>query len=226
MLSILISIFLGKFRTAARVAATAAKTQEMSQMRCSGKRYPAASVSLLVAVGLAVGGCGSTGNSSAASCLSKSIQSLPGGNLANTRDVASPITSSNVSQLGVAWCVPVESTGATKAAGLANGYATTPVVVNGVVYIQDQESNVMAIRLATGKVLWTHNYNSLNGGPGPIGQGGWPSGYPWGTSRPGLEMPGYPASQRAELGLRSDSDGCRRGPRGGVIRGDAHRRQS
>ena len=90
---------------------------------------------------------------------------LPGGNLANTRDVTSPITSSNVSTLGVAWCVPVESTGVTRAAGLADGYVTTPVVVNGVVYTQDQESNVMAIRLATGKVLWTHNYNSLNGGP-------------------------------------------------------------
>ncbi len=90
---------------------------------------------------------------------------LPGGNLANTRDVASPITSSDVATLGVAWCVPVELTGVTHAAGLANGYTTTPVVVNGVVYTQDQESNVMAIRLATGKVLWTHNYNSLNGGP-------------------------------------------------------------
>ena len=112
-------------------------------------------------------------------CLSKGVQSaapeatagaaadwtLPGGDLANTRDVASAITSSNVAQLGVAWCVPVESTGATKAAGIANGYATTPVVVNGVVYTQDQESNVMAIRLATGQVLWTHTYNSLNGGP-------------------------------------------------------------
>jgi alcohol dehydrogenase (cytochrome c) len=39
------------------------------------------------------------------------------------------------------------------------------VVVNGVVYTQDIESNVMAIRLATGKVLWTHNYSSPNGGP-------------------------------------------------------------
>ena len=39
---------------------------------------------------------------------------LPGGNLANTRDVASPITSSNVATLGVAWCVPVESTGASR----------------------------------------------------------------------------------------------------------------
>jgi len=132
-------------------------------------------MTLLVAASLAVGGCGSTGNSPAAGCLSKPVQSaapgaaagwtLPGGNLQNTRAVASQITSSNVSTLGVAWCVPVESTGSARAAGLADGYATTPVVVNGVVYTQDQESNVMAIELATGKVLWTHDYNSLNGGP-------------------------------------------------------------
>jgi len=131
-----------------------------------------AGVTLVVVASLA--GCGSNSNSSAATaCSAKPAAAtddtagwtLPGGNLANTRDVASPITSSNVSTLGVAWCVPVESTGVTKAAGLANGYATTPVVVNGVVYTQDQESNVMAIRLATGKVLWTHTYNSLNGGP-------------------------------------------------------------
>ncbi len=142
-------------------------------------------VILMVAVGLAVGGCGGSAKSGVASCLAKQAGSgtlrsapgvspnpavpagwtLPGGNLANTRDVASAITSSNVSTLRVAWCVPVESTGSTRAAGFADGYATTPVVVNGVVYTQDQESNVMAIRLATGKVLWTHNYNSLNGGP-------------------------------------------------------------
>jgi alcohol dehydrogenase (cytochrome c) len=144
-------------------------------MRYLVRRPAVASVTLVVAAGLAVVGCGSSGGPAAAGCLSKGVQSaasgaaagwtLPGGNLANTRDVASPITSSNVAQLGVAWCVPVESTGVTKAAGFANGYATTPVVVNGVVYIQDQESNVMAIRLATGAVLWTHDYNSLNGGP-------------------------------------------------------------
>jgi len=144
-------------------------------MKCLVKRPVVASVTVLVTASLAVGGCGGAAKSSTAGCVSKPVQSaasgaaadwtLPGGNLANTRDVASPITSSNVARLGVAWCVPVESTGVTKAAGLANGYATTPVVVNGVVYIQDQESNVMAIKLATGKVLWTHNYNSLNGGP-------------------------------------------------------------
>jgi alcohol dehydrogenase (cytochrome c) len=39
------------------------------------------------------------------------------------------------------------------------------VVVHGVVHTQDLESNVMAINLATGKVLWRHDYSSPNGGP-------------------------------------------------------------
>jgi glucose dehydrogenase len=81
--------------------------------------------------------------------------------MANTRDVASSITTSNVSRLGVAWTVPLRiSTAHTDGA-----YASTPVVVHGVVYVQDLESNVTAIRLATGQVLWRHDYNSPNGGP-------------------------------------------------------------
>jgi len=42
--------------------------------------------------------------------------------------------------------------GARGAAGLSDGFATKPVVVNGVVYTQDLESIVMAIRLATRQV--------------------------------------------------------------------------
>ncbi len=90
---------------------------------------------------------------------------LPGANLQNTRDVASAITSSNVRALGVAWCVPVESTGEAASVHFPDGIATTPVIVDGVVYLQDLESNVMAIKLATGRVLWTHDYSSPNGGP-------------------------------------------------------------
>jgi hypothetical protein len=86
---------------------------------------------------------------------------LPGGNLQNTRDVASAINSSNVSKLGVAWTVPL----GIPITHTDGAYATTPVVVNSVVYVQDLESNVMAISLATGKVLWRHTYNSPNGGP-------------------------------------------------------------
>jgi outer membrane protein assembly factor BamB len=138
---------------------------------------------VLVAAGLAAGGCASSKPSATAGCSgghgaasaassaptgspgAAAAWTLPGANLQNTRDVASPITSSNVSTLGVAWCVPIESTGEARKVGLADGYATTPVVVHGVVYVQDLESNVMAIKLATGKLLWTHNYSSPNGGP-------------------------------------------------------------
>src|SRR6266481_1524040 len=139
----------------------------MSRMRSLVNRSGVATAALAVAAGLAVGGCGSGSNSSASNCSAKSAATsglataaggssnpavapgwtLPGGTLANTRDVASPITSSNVSTLGVAWCVPIESTGGAGAVGVTDGYSTTPVVVNGVVYLQDMESNVMAIRL-------------------------------------------------------------------------------
>jgi outer membrane protein assembly factor BamB len=148
-------------------------------------------VTVLAATGLAVAGCSSsTPGASAPGCSGKqagaaataptstaspgvaTAWTLPGGNLQNTRDVASAITAANVAQLGVAWCVPIESTGATAAAGLTDGYSTNPVVVNGVAYTQDIESNVMAIRLATGKVLWTHNYSSVNGGPDGVNVAG------------------------------------------------------
>ncbi len=168
-------------------------------MKYLAHRPAVAIVNLTSAAGLAAAGCTSSKATSAtASCTAKpraashatrqsqpssapttsanpavaAAWTLPGGNLGNTRDVASAVTAANVSTLGVAWCVPVESTGVTKAAGLANGYATTPVVVSGVVYLQDLESNVMAIRLATGEVLWTRTYNSINGGPDGVNVAG------------------------------------------------------
>jgi alcohol dehydrogenase (cytochrome c) len=145
-----------------------------------------AGVTLVAAAGLAVGGCTTTASSSIApGCLARHAAAgaaggepggphgpavaaswtRPGGNLANTRDVAGAITAANVADIGVAWCVPVESTGLARTVGLTDGYSTSPVVVNGVLYTQDLESNVMAIELAAGKVLWTRNYSSDNGGP-------------------------------------------------------------
>jgi alcohol dehydrogenase (cytochrome c) len=101
------------------------------------------------------------GTAQAATGLPAAGWTQPGADLANTRDVASTITSANVSRLGVAWTVPLTNS----TAHTDGTYATTPVVVNGVVYTQDLESDVMAISLTTGKVLWTHDYNSPNGGP-------------------------------------------------------------
>jgi outer membrane protein assembly factor BamB len=64
-----------------------------------------------------------------------------------------------VSTLGVAWTLPITAHGAFGA------YATTPVAANGVLYTQDLDSNVQAINLTSGKVIWTHKYNSPNEGP-------------------------------------------------------------
>jgi alcohol dehydrogenase (cytochrome c) len=165
-------------------------TLEMNQMGYFVNRTGVAGVAVLVAAGLAVGGCSSSGSGSGspstASCFAKhaavsppgsapggtpnpaaaSAWTLPGANLANTRDVASSVSSANVSELGVAWCAPV------RAFSPLFDYATTPVVVNGVVYTQDLDSDVTAIKLSTGKALWTHDYNSLNGGPDGVNVAG------------------------------------------------------
>jgi len=147
-----------------------------------GRRAAVAGAALVVAAGL-IAGCSSSSSSSSSgsstlSCPSKRAAAVtgtapaatglpaagwtqPDADLASTRYVTSAITSANVSKLGVAWTVPL-TMNTTHTDG---AYAATPVIVNGVVYVQDLDSNVYAISLATGKVLWTHDYNSANGGP-------------------------------------------------------------
>ena len=148
-----------------------------------GTRRPAvAGAALVVAAALIAGGCSSSSSSGSSSstlaCPSKRGTAVtgtapaatgrpaagwtqPDADLASTRYVTSAITGANVSKLGVAWTVPL-TMNTTHTDG---AYATTPVIVNGVVYVQDLDSNVFAISLATGKVLWTHDYDSPNGGP-------------------------------------------------------------
>src|SRR5579862_9880893 len=141
-----------------------------------------ASAALVVATPLIAVGCSTSSSSSsspgALACPSKRGATVtgtapaatgtpaagwtqPDADLGSTRYVASGITSANVSKLGVAWTMPLTmNTSHTDGA-----FASTPVIVNGVVYVQDLDSNVYAINLATGRVLWTHHYGSLNGGP-------------------------------------------------------------
>jgi alcohol dehydrogenase (cytochrome c) len=94
----------------------------------------------------------------------------PNGDLSNTRDAGgSTITLANVSTLKKAWSFKLSGK-ATKGVGGYGTLAANPVVVNGVVYIQDLHSNVYALSLATGKLLWSYavNKNELSG-PGPNG---------------------------------------------------------
>jgi outer membrane protein assembly factor BamB len=115
-------------------------------------------VGFLIATSLLLAACGGGGGSSDNSTRATEW-SLPNANLQNTRSVGGQINRSNVSTLGVSWTVPITASGA------FGGYASTPVVENGVMYSQDINSDVQAIDLDSGDVMWTHKYNSPSVGP-------------------------------------------------------------
>jgi len=93
----------------------------------------------------------------------------PNGDLANTRDADSLISSANVSQLREAWTFKLSGTAATGVSG-SGSIAAAPVVAGGVVYLQDLYANVYAISLATGKLKWEYQVNmAAKSGPGPDG---------------------------------------------------------
>lgn len=86
----------------------------------------------------------------------------PNGDLCNTRVAVSVISSANVSTLRSAWTLPLTGEGDT------SFDAANPVIVDGVAYLQDGASNVIAVRYTTGQVLWTHQYNSPDYGPNGV----------------------------------------------------------
>ncbi|HVD39041.1 MAG TPA: PQQ-binding-like beta-propeller repeat protein, partial [Solirubrobacterales bacterium] len=113
----------------------------------------------LVAMGALAVGCGSSGSSSSSGDANLTGNAFPNVDAAGTRAVESKIDSGNVSELEEAWSMPISGV------GVYGSYASTPVIVNGVIYSQDLESNVQAIDLESGDVLWTKKWESPSHGP-------------------------------------------------------------
>jgi alcohol dehydrogenase (cytochrome c) len=92
------------------------------------------------------------------------------GDLANTRvAVGSTISLANVSQLKELWSYTLKGKAAKSDAGTGT-LAANPIVVDGVVYIQDLNCDVFALSLATGKLLWEYAVDQREvSGPGPNG---------------------------------------------------------
>ena len=89
---------------------------------------------------------------------------LPNGDLFNTRVTqGTRISAATVSKLGVAWTMPLT------ASSIYGTFAANPVTSpDGTVYLQDLDSNVSAVDLKTGHVLWQRAYNSQDIGPNGV----------------------------------------------------------
>jgi alcohol dehydrogenase (cytochrome c) len=86
--------------------------------------------------------------------------------LANTRATTqTAINSKTVSKLKVKW--RFRFTGAST----FGVFASTPIVLNDTVYLQDLSSNVYALDRASGKVKWSHKFNKASEGPNGIAFG-------------------------------------------------------
>jgi outer membrane protein assembly factor BamB len=119
------------------------------------KGLPLLAVALVI--GALVAGCG--GSSSSSSEANFTGTAYPGIDLANTREAKGTIKQANVDGLEEAWSIPIEGQ------GVYGSYAWAPIVANGVIYSQDLESNVQALDLESGDVLWTKKYESVSHGP-------------------------------------------------------------
>ena len=144
-----------------------------------GKLALAALVALAVTVVLA--GCGSSSSNSGSSTSSSSQAAAVGQappewaanagawpahnhDLANTRATTqTPINSKTVSKLKVKWTFKFPYI------GQFGAYTSNPIVLNGVVYIEDPDSNVYALNRETGAVMWKHLYKSVTPSGGPNG---------------------------------------------------------
>ncbi len=121
-------------------------------------------VAILVgALALAFSGCGGGGGGGGGGDAELTGSAYPGVDTANTRFVTdSSIKSANAGSLEVAWTLPLT------AESTFGAYAASPVVANGVIYSQDLESNVQAIDLESGDVLWTKKFEEIDQGPNGV----------------------------------------------------------
>jgi len=72
----------------------------------------------------------------------------------NSRHLGGSISAETVASLEKAWTLPITAHSTNSA------YWSTPVIADGVVYSQDSASNVQAIDLASGKVIWQASVGS------------------------------------------------------------------
>jgi outer membrane protein assembly factor BamB len=115
----------------------------------------------VLAMAAVLAGCGSS-SSSSSSGPDFTGSGYPNGDISNTRQVSGPIDSSTVTELEQAWTLPITATSA------FGSYASSPIISKGVMYSQDLASNVQAIDVETGEVLWSTPFEQADHGPNGV----------------------------------------------------------
>jgi glucose dehydrogenase len=129
----------------------------------------------LFVVSVVAAGCGGSSASPSNTVFSGAARpsgswTSPNGDIANTRVApGSVISAANVSGLREAWTFKLAGEPDANVPD-STSLTAAPVVANGVVYIQDQDANVYALALSTGKLIWEYPANvPEKSGPGPDG---------------------------------------------------------
>jgi outer membrane protein assembly factor BamB len=134
------------------------------------KRVPVAgwfAAGALVLVVIAVLAVVSLSSSSSSAGPPLTGSGYPNGDTSNTRYTGGPIDAATVSRLQAVWSLPLT------AKSQYGSYSSSPIVSGGVIFSEDLASNVQAIDLKTGRVLWRTALESPDQGPnGLIVQGG------------------------------------------------------
>ena len=136
--------------------------------------------SLILAVGVVLAGCSGTSTPAGSTVTNPQAAKpagswlYPNGDRENTRDAAgATISSANVAGLQQAWTFRLPSSLVTSGPGFGS-LAATPIVANGVVYLQDLGDNVYALSLGTGKLEWEYQVSPkiVEGGPNGVALAG------------------------------------------------------
>lgn len=152
-----------------------------NKIRTSRRGALALAVLGALAVTVVLAGCGSSSSKSGSSSSKASHAAAVGQpppewaanadawpahnhDLSNTRATTqTPINSKTVSKLKVKWTFKFPYI------GQFGAYTSNPIVLDGVVYIEDPDSNVYALNRETGAVMWKHLYKSVTPSGGPNG---------------------------------------------------------
>ncbi len=133
-------------------------------------------VTVLVSITMLAAACSGGGSATPASTAFPGVAVPtgswpdPNGDIANARDIpGSAISAANVDGLREAWAFKLAGTAAAGVSGIGS-LTAPPVVQDGVVYLQDEDANVYALALATGKLKWEYPVNiPEKSRPGPDG---------------------------------------------------------